>query len=437
MTVSESTRLLERRRAVIPNGLGMVTPLTADEGIDAMIRDMDGRDLIDFATGIGVTSAGHCPEPVVEAIRAQAGKLIHTCFMVATYEPYVALAEDLVDLFPHGEKTKVMLISSGAEAVENAIKIARQATRRPGVICYTGAFHGRTMMGMALTSKVAYKRHCGPFAGEVYRLPYPDLYHHGDGLSRDAFVARELRRLEDAFETMVPADEVAAIIIEPVLGEGGFIPAPVDYLRGLREICDRQGIMLILDEVQTGFCRTGRWACYEYAGITPDISTWAKAMGSGLPIGAVIGRAEVMDAAATGTIGGTYPGNPVACEASRATIRYMREHDLNARSLHIGQIIRSRMEAMQQRHPQIGDVRGIGSMIAMELVRNGDPLEPDGELCGRVLRRCWDNGLLVIGAGTYKNIIRLLVPLTIEDALLERGLSILAAALEQETTSKS
>ncbi len=430
MTVSDE--LIKRRRAVIANGLGMVTPLTAASGKDFMMKDMDGRDLIDFATGIGVTSAGHCPEPVVAAIENQARQLIHTCFMVATYEPYVALAEDLVDLFPHGEQTKVMLTTTGAESVENAIKIARQATRRSGVICYTGAFHGRTMMGMALTSKVSYKHWCGPMAGGVYRLPYPDFYHQGDGLSHDAFVERELRRLKDAFLTMVPADEVAAIIIEPILGEGGFVVAPPAYLQGLRQICDEHGIVLILDEVQTGFCRTGRWACYEHAGVVPDISTWAKALGSGMPIGAVIGRAAVMDKAAPGTIGGTYPGNPVTCAAARATIQLMKDEDLCAKAERVGTVIGERFTAWKAKYPQVvGDVRGMGAMRAMELVHNGDPHQPDAERCAAILKSCWANGLLVIPAGTYKNIIRLLVPLTIDDATLYRGLDILADALAE------
>ncbi|CAM2005519.1 aspartate aminotransferase family protein [Acanthopleuribacter pedis] len=435
MTVSEE--LIQRRRAVISDGLGMVTPLTAASGKNSILIDLDGREIIDFASGIGVTSAGHCPDRVVAAIENQARQLIHTCVMVATYEPYVALAEDLVALFPHGERTKVMLTTTGAESVENAIKIARQATRRSGVLCYTGAFHGRTMMGMALTSKVAYKRWCGPFPGGVYRLPYPDYYHQGDGLSQDAFVSRELRRVEDAFQTMVPADEVAAIIIEPILGEGGFVAAPAAYLQGLRRICDQHGIMLILDEVQTGFCRTGRWACYEYAGVTPDISTWAKAMGSGMPIGAVMGRAGIMDKAQPGTIGGTYPGNPVTCAAARATIQVMKDQDLCGRATHIGNLIGERFAAFQEQYPRVvGDVRGMGAMRAMELVQDGDPHRPDPARCRRILETCWEKGLLVIPAGTYKNVIRLLVPLTIEDATLKRGMDILSHALDQSFQSE-
>ena len=428
--MSNSEELIARRRAVTPNGLGMVTPFTAASGKGATLTDMDGRNFIDFAAGIGVTGAGHCPQVVVDAISKQAERLIHCCFTVTSYEPYVALAETLVELFPHGHQTKVMLTTTGAESVENAIKIARQATRRSGVICYTGAFHGRSMMGMALTSKVQYKRHCGPFAGEVYRLPFPDYYHQGEGLTSDAFVARELRRLNNAFESMVPADEVAAIIIEPILGEGGVIPAPIGYLQGLREICTRHGIMLIMDEVQTGFCRTGTWACYEHAGVIPDLSTWAKALGSGMPIGAVIGRAEIMDAAAPGTIGGTYPGNPVACAAALATIQYMKDEDLNTRSRVVGEKIKQCLATLQETCPVIGDIRGMGAMIGLELVKNCDSLVPDPELCSAVLQACWDEGLVVIPAGIHQNIIRILAPLMIDDDTLNRGMTILANAIK-------
>jgi len=426
--------LLSRRKKYVANGLAMVTPIAAKSAKNALITDYEGREFIDFASGIGVTSAGHCPETVVEAIQRQAADLLHTCIMVATYSPYVDLCEDLAKLYPHGDETKVMLTTTGAESVENAIKIARQATGRSAVICFTGAFHGRTLLGMSLTSKVGYKVNCGPFAPEIYRLPFPDYYHHSDGLDLDSFVRRELDRLRDAFQTMVAGHSVAAIIIEPIQGEGGFISAPAAYMQGLRQICSEMGIMLIIDEVQSGFCRTGAWACYEHAGVTPDLSTWAKAMGSGMPIGCVIGRAEVMDAAAPGSIGGTYPGNPVTCAAAMATIAYMKEQDLNARAQRVGGLIRERFEALARDCPEVGDVRGMGAMMAMEFVRNGDPNQPHADFCGAVLAACWENGLLAIPAGTYKNIIRTLVPLTIEEETLSRGLDILEAAVRRHST---
>lgn len=426
--------LIERRRRVTPAGLGMVTPFTVVSGEGAVLKDENGKEYIDFASGIGVTTAGNCPPSVVKAVQDQAAKLIHTCFMVATYEPYVALCEELVALFPHGPDSKVLLTTTGAESVENAIKIARQATGRSGIICYTGAFHGRTMMAMTLTSKIAYKRGCGPFAPEVYRLPFPSYFHRGDGLDEKSFIARELARLEDAFHTMIPADEVAAIIVEPVLGEGGFIPVPTAYLQGLRRICDNNGILLIIDEVQTGFCRTGSWACYQQSGVVPDISTWAKALGSGVPIGAVIGRADVMDKAAPGTIGGTYPGPPLGCAAALATIAFMKEQDLNGKSRAVGAVIREAFENMQKRCPNLADIRGMGAMIAVELCQDGDPDRPDSDLTGKWLKACWDRGLLVIPAGTYKNVIRILVPLVIDQDLLRKGLQIMDEALTEVWT---
>ncbi len=429
--------LIARRQAVVARGVPMVTTATVDHASGALLHDVEGRELIDFAGGIGVMNVGHGNPKVVAAIKAQADRLLHTCFHVATYEPYVALCERLVGLFPHGEATRVVLLNSGAEAVENAIKIARQATGRPAVIGFSEGFHGRTMMGMSLTSKVGYKVGCGPFAPEIYQLPFPNHFRRGDGLPLDAFVARELQRIRDAFQTLVAARDVAAIIVEPVQGEGGFIPAPVEWLTGLRAICDEHGIMLILDEVQSGFCRTGQWAAYQHYGVTPDLSTWAKSMGGGLPIAAVIGKAAVMDGAVPGTIGGTYGGNPIACAASLAAIDAMEELDLNARAMAIGDTIRERFTTLQRRCPAIGDVRGLGGMVAIECVEDGDPTRPLGPLVKEVLTAALGRGVLVIAAGTHGNVIRILSPLVIGDAELDRGLTILEdellAAWERHT----
>jgi 4-aminobutyrate aminotransferase/(S)-3-amino-2-methylpropionate transaminase len=367
-------------------------------------------------------NAGHCNERVVDAIREQAGTLLHTCFHVATYEPYVALCEKMAALFPHGDRTKVFLVNSGAEAVENAVKIARQATGRPAVICYTESFHGRTLLGMSLTSKVRYKSGCGPFAPEIYRLPFPNRFLYGDGLDEDAFVDRELERLRAAFHNMVEADQVAAVLIEPVQGEGGFVPAPASYLRGLREICDEHGIVLIFDEVQSGFCRTGEWAAYQHTDVVPDVSTWAKSMGGGLPIAAVVGRAEVMDGAAPGTIGGTYGGNPVACAAALATIAVMEEQDLNRRAREIGERVRARFTELQAECTALADVRGVGAMIGAEFEVDGAPA---GAQVGEVLTACLARGVLAISAGTHGNVIRVLSPLVITDAQLDAGLDIM------------
>ena len=281
LTKTKSQELLDRRKAVVANGVGVFNTATVASARGGTITDLDGNEMIDFAGGIGVVNAGHCPPPVVDAIIEQARKFIHTSFNVVTYEPYVELCEKLTELLPHGEKTKAMLVSTGAEAVENAIKIARQATGRPAIISYTGAFHGRTMMAMTLTSKIDYKIGCGPFAPEVYRLPFPNVYRYANGLSEDDFVKQELRRLHESMRNMVDPNSVAAIIMEVVQGEGGFNVAPAGYLQGLREFCDQYGILLIFDEVQSGFCRTGKWAAYEHFNVRPDISTWAKSLGIG------------------------------------------------------------------------------------------------------------------------------------------------------------
>lgn len=425
----KSEKLLERRKAVVANGVGVFNTATVKSAKGATIIDTDGKEWIDFAGGIGVVNAGHCPASVVKAIQDQAAKYIHTSFNVVTYEPYIELCEKLAEILPHGEQTKAMLVSTGAEAVENAIKIARQATKRQAVVCYTGAFHGRTMMAMSLTSKVDYKLNCGPFAPEVYRLPFPNYYRYNRSGDLAQFVEWELKRLHESMRNMVDPGNVAAIIIEPIQGEGGINPAPVEYLKGLRKFCDDHGIMLIFDEVQSGFGRTGNWASWQNYKVTPDISTYAKSMGSGMPIAAILGKANVMDAAAPGTIGGTYIGNPVCCAAALATIAYMEEIDLNKRGIKVGIYTRNRLKKLQEICPQIGDVRGLGAFLAVEFVKNGDPRQPDGELTGKIVKACAEQGLVLLSAGTHKNVLRILSPLVISDEQLDRGLSI----LEEET----
>lgn len=420
-----SEQLLERRKSVVANGVGIFNTATVTSAQGATITDADGKELIDFAGGIGVVNAGHCPEPVVKAIQEQAAKYIHTSFNVVTYEPYLELCEKLIEIFPHGSATKAMLVSTGAEAVENAIKIARQATKRQAVLCYTGAFHGRTMMAMTLTSKIDYKLNCGPFAPEVYRLPFPNYYRYNSGEDMDAFVELELKRLHESVRNVVDPKNVAAVILELVQGEGGINVAPQKYVKGLRKFCDENGIMLIFDEVQSGFGRTGKWAGWQHYDVTPDISTYAKSLGSGMPIAAVLGKTKVMDAAAPGTIGGTYIGNPVCCAAALATIEYMKEIDLNKRAVEVGNITRGRLEKIQTQCPQIGDVRGIGAMMALEFVKNGDSRQPDGELCSRIVKGCAERGLILLSAGTFKNVIRVLSPLVIPDEQLNKGLDIL------------
>lgn len=427
---SATDQLIARRKKVVSNGVGIFAPTSAVRASGAALFDADGREWIDFGAGIGVVTAGHCPPPVVEAIKKQADQLLHACFHVSSYEPYVQLCEKLAEILPHGEETKVMLTNTGAESVENAVKIARQYTGRPAVICYSEAFHGRSLMSMTLTSKISYKAGCGPFAPEVYRIPFPNLFTRPQGLSETEFVQYEINRLRHTFETVVPAKEVAAIIIEPVQGEGGFNVVPAEYFRALREICTEHGIVLIADEVQSGFCRTGKWGAFQHYGVTPDLSTWAKALGSGMPIGAVIGKAEVMDGARPGSIGGTYPGNPVCCAAALATLQYMEQLKMNERAQAIGKRMKARFEAMMQRFPdKVGDVRGLGAMLAIELI-DGDKRKPGTKLTDALLKYCWDRQVLVLVAGIHRNIVRVLVPLVIEDAQLDQGLDIIESALE-------
>lgn len=430
--MSSSADLIRRRERVVCRGVGRMSDLTAASAVGAVLTDLDGREYIDFAGGIGVMNVGHCNPEVLRAITEQAGRLLHSSIHVATYEPYVALCEKLVEILPHGASTKAVLVNTGAEAVENAIKIARQATGRAGVICFTGAFHGRTLLATTLTSKVNYKVGCGPFAPEVYRLPYP-VVRERSGVSADEVAAAELDRLRAALHDTVAPEGTAAIILELVQGEGGFNVAPVSYVRGLREICDEHGILLIFDEVQTGFGRTGRWGAFEHYGVTPDLSTWAKSLGGGLPISAVLGKAEVMDRVTPGTLGGTYGGNPVACAAALATIGQMEALGLNDRAERLGALIRKRFLAIAKRVREVSDVRGLGAMMAIEFSENGDPMQPAGALVKSVITTCRDNGLLVIPAGVDANVIRVLAPLVITDDQMEHGLGILESAIQTHT----
>ncbi len=435
--MTKSEELFKRRKAVVADGVGIFTPATIVKAEGATFIDADGKKYIDFAGGIGVLNAGHCPPEVVKAVQEQAAELMHACFHIGTYEPYIELCEKLVAIFPHGNHTKVMLTNTGAESVENAVKIARQATGKGGIICFTDAFHGRSLMALSLTSKIDYKIGCGPFASEVYRIQYPNYYRYNDGLDEAAFVEREIARFKESLRNMAAPDNVAAVIIELVQGEGGFVVAPKKYVQALREICTQHNIVLIIDEVQSGFGRTGAWGAYLHYGITPDISTWAKSLGSGLPIGAVIGKAEVMDKAVAGTIGGTYLGNPVACAAAIATLKYMEKIDINAKGRHVGEIIRKRFIALQKSCPAVGDVRGLGGMMAMELVQENNSGKPDADLCKELMSACIEKGLLLVSAGTHKNIIRVLSPLVITDEELNSGLDIIEGELTRLLANRS
>lgn len=430
--ITNKEKLYRRRKQLVPNALGIFNPSTADHAYDAVIIDTDGRKLIDFAGGIGVLNAGHCPPAVVHAIQEQAEKLIHSSFNVALYEVYLDLAEKMIELLPHGDATKVMFLNSGAEAVENAVKVARQATKRQAIIAFGGGFHGRTMMGMTLTSKVGYKSGCGPFAPEVYRIDYPAYRPHIHTMSEEEFAEQEIQKLKTFFKTNVRAEDVAGIIIELVQGEGGFFVAPKPYVKALRQLCDETGIMLIFDEVQSGFGRTGKWAAFHHYGVIPDISTWAKSMGSGMPIAAVMGKAHIMDMAAPSTLGGTYAGNPVCCAASLATLQYMEEININVLGEKVGKIVRKRFEYFQKQYPAVvGEVRGLGAMLAFDVITNGDWNSYNAAGTQHIINTCAERGLVVISAGVQGNVIRILSPLVIEEDLLNKGLDILEGVLKE------
>ena len=426
--------LYEKRKQLVPDALGVFNPSTAVRAKGSIIYDADGRELIDFAGGIGVMNAGHNPEPVVEAIQKQSANLIHTCFNVSLTEVYLDLAEKLTELFPLGEKgSKVMLTNSGAESVENAIKIARMATGKQGIIAFSGAFHGRTMMAMTLTSKTKYKTGCGPFAPEVYRLEYPYYFRYGKGITEDEYLEQQIQKLRDFFLYQAGAGQIAAVIVELVQGEGGFTVMPPQYLKELEKLCRDNGILIIIDEVQSGFGRTGKWASYQHYDIEPDIITLAKSMGGGMPIGAVVGKQEIMDAAYAGTIGGTYPGNPVCCAASLANINYMESVNINELGENVGKIVRKRFEYFKEKFESVTDVRGLGAMLAIELSKNNNPAQPDAQLASDLIKKCEEKGLIIISAGTFGNCIRILSPLTISENLLNKGLDILEESIEELT----
>jgi 4-aminobutyrate aminotransferase/(S)-3-amino-2-methylpropionate transaminase len=421
-----SRALMARREAAVPRGPYHATPIFAAKAESAVIEDVDGNRYIDFAGGIGCLNMGHRAPRVVSAIREQLDRFLHLCFSVTPYESYIALAEKLNALAPGKFPKKTFIINTGAEAVENAIKIARAYTKRPAVICFEDAFHGRTLLTMTLTSKTnPYKVGFAPFASDVYRIPYAYAYRGEHGATAESFA----RHLEEAFKRVVAPDSVAALIAEPVLGEGGFVVPPRDYFRILHDICRKHGILFIADEVQSGFARTGKWFASEHFGIEPDLITTAKSLGGGMPIAAVTGRAEIMDAPIVGGLGSTFAGNPVSCVAALAAIETIEKEGLLARSTAIGKRFEERARAWQKKWPLIGDVRGLGGMCALELVRNPKTLEPADTETKDLAHYCYEHGLITITAGTYNNIMRILVPLVITDEQLDEAFGVLEAGL--------
>jgi 4-aminobutyrate aminotransferase / (S)-3-amino-2-methylpropionate transaminase / 5-aminovalerate transaminase len=420
-----SKEILERKARVIADPLSIFLPVVIDHGEGATLTDVDGNTFIDFTGGVGCLNVGHANPRVTEAVQEQAAKFLHTDFTIVPYEVYVTLAERLVASAPISGPAKAAFFNAGTEAIENAVKFARSYTKRPAVIGFEGGFHGRTLLSLTLTSKThPYKAGLGPFAPEVYRLPFAQDY-------RGPSAGEALAALERAFVTEVPAESVAAIVIEPVQGEGGFVVAPAEFLEGIRRICDDNGIVLVIDEVQTGFGRTGKMWGIEHYDVEPDLMTVAKSIAAGLPLSGVIGRAEIMDAPGDSAIGGTYVGNPVAQAAALAVLDVFEEDGLVERAGQIGETIRTRMQAWQQRWDAVGDVRGLGAMLAIELVHDRDTKNPAPELASAVIEAAAERGLLLLKSGIYSNCIRVLVPLVIPDAELDEALGVWEDALEK------
>ena len=422
-TRTTEAELSELRAKYVPRGITSAHPVAVDRAKGAELWDVSGKRYIDFAGGIGVMNVGHAHPRVMKAVHEQLDRATHTSFQVVHYESYLRLAERLCEVTPIDGPKKAIFFSTGAEAIENAVKIARAATGRQAVISFGGGFHGRTLLALTLTGSVQpYKQDFGPYAAEVYQTPFPYVYR---GWNTEAAMAD----LDNLLESEVGPKRVAAIVIEPVLGEGGFVPAPLDFMRRLRELCDRHGILLIADEIQTGFGRTGKFFAIEHSGVQPDLMTVAKSLAAGFPLSAVVGKADVMDAPGPGGLGGTYGGNPVACAAGLAVMEIMRDEKLPERAARIGSVVEERMQSWARDHEIIGDVRAVGAMAGMELVRDRKTKEPADKETANMLATAREKGLIILRCGVHHNVIRTLMPLTISDEHLEEGLDILGASL--------
>ena len=430
----KSESILERRDKSVPRALcGKTYPIVIDKGEGAVFQDVDGNIFLDWIGGVGVLNAGYSDPRIVEAVQKQAERYFHTIFNIVAHEGYIELAEKLNEIMPcRGKELKTYFANSGAECDENAVKIAKAYTGRSNVVCFTGAFHGRTNLTMALTAKKAYALGMGPFPSGIYRAPYPYMYRAPKGYTEEEAIKYYLDGLYKVFDEGAPAKEVACIIVEPLQGEGGFIPAPIEWVKAVRQICDENGIVLIADEVQCGNCRTGKYFASEYwkeAGAAPDIITTAKSLGAGVPISAITGTAEIMDAAVPGTIGGTYCGNALACASALKTMEIMKEEDYAGKARHIGELVSKKLHEMQDKYEVIGDVRGLGAMIGIEFVKDRESKEPATEFVSKLIAAAFRKGLLIEGAGTYNNVIRFLAPLTMTDEQTKRGLEIFEEAL--------
>ncbi len=431
-SLNDMEKLIRQRREFIPRGIFNMTPLIISEAKGARVKDITGREYIDFAGGIGVLNVGHCPTELVEAIRDQAGKYTHTCFHLMMHEPYIALAEKLNRIVPGNFPKKTLLANSGAEAVENGVKIARYFTKRPGVIAFDGGYHGRTLLALSLTGKVKpYKLGFGPFAPEVYRIPYAYCYRCPLRIEYPSCDLGCVDYMKEVFRVHAPPQEIAALVVEPVLGEGGIVVPPKGYLEKLRGICSEEGIIFIADEVQTGMGRTGRMFACQHLGLEPDILIMGKSLAGGLPLSAVTGRGDIMDAPHVGGLGGTFSGNPLACRAAMEVIKIIEDNALAPRALEIGRKVVDGFRGFQENYPIIGDVRWLGAMIGLELVRDRKTKEPATKETRQIIKSCCERGLLITRSGTFSNVLRTLMPLVITDEEIDEGLSILDEVLRE------
>ena len=431
-SLNDMEKLVRKRREFVPRGVFNMTPLIISEAKGARVKDIIGRQYIDFAGGVGVLNVGHCPNAVVEAIRDQAGKYIHTCFHLMMYEPYIALAEKLNQIVPGDFPKKTLLANSGAEAVENGVKIARYFTKRGGIIAFEGGYHGRTLLALSLTGKVKpYKLGFGPFVPEVYRIPYAYCYRCPLGIEYPACDVRCADNVKEIFRVQAPTEEIAALIVEPVLGEGGIVVPPKGYLEKLKGICSEEGIVFIADEVQTGMGRTGKMFACQHFGIAPDIIIVGKSLAGGFPLSAVTGMGEIMDAPHVGGLGGTFSGNPLACRAAMEVIKMIEENALTSRASEIGRRTVDRLKEFQEEFPIIGDIRWLGAMIGLELVRDPKTKEPATRETRQIVKSCYERGLLITRSGAFSNVLRTLMPLVITDEEIDEGLSILEEVLRE------
>jgi 4-aminobutyrate aminotransferase/(S)-3-amino-2-methylpropionate transaminase len=425
-----SMAMLERRKNALPAGLAKSTEVVVDKAEGGIVWDVDGNQLLDFAGGIGMINVGHRPETIVNAIKGQLDKYIHTCSLVTTFEPYVELAELLNSLAPGDFAKKTLLCNTGTEAVENAILLAKYYTKRPAIICFEGAYHGRSLLTLSLTSKYSlFKKGFGSFVNDIYRLPIPNLYRTPAGMSEEDYLDWCIKNLEHAFIAQVDPEAVAAIIIEPVIGEGGFIQIHPKFMQKIRELCDKHGIVMIADEIQSGSARTGKLFAIEHTDVAPDIVTVAKSMGAGMPISAVVGKAEIMDCTHLGGVGGTYGGSPVAAVAAIESLKILSDKTFLQRAIHVGELIHSTLQTWKEKYNCIGDVRGVGAMQLVEFVIDKQTKEPDMQTAMSVLKEAVSNGIILIRAGLYSNCIRLLPPIVMTDDQLKEGLAVLEAAI--------